>query len=216
MPGLIWINLKNANIALPATIRGISLLLLIVSGILGSIAIIVAVKNLKQGQHSSIISVYREAIKLFLPVSVVSIISCLIVMGGLILLIAPGILFYIWYFFSPYAAIIHKKRKTEALALSKAVVRTSMWKVIGYILLTGIVVYGSSYLFFLLIMEKGVFPFFLPRLLASIIFVGIGNILGVWVTAFLFMFYLDLIKANPRISECFELEKMEYEETKSI
>ena len=216
IPGLILIGLERwfrsyllsafhssfANAALCASLHLVSWFLTI----LGSIALIVAIQNLKQGQYPSITAVYRQAIKLFWPVLVVFIIGWLIILGGLLLLIAPGILFSIWYLFSLYAAVIHRKRKAAALALSKAVVRTSMGKVIVYMLLVGIISGGPSVLFYSLI-EKGIFPSFLSYLSAVIIHSGIAGILVVWVTAFSFMFYLDLIKANPRISECFELKE---------
>ena len=213
IPGLILIGLERwfrfhllsafyssfANVSLCTSVHIVSWFLTI----LGSIALIVAIQNLKQGQHTSIASVYRQAIKLFLPVLVVFIIGWLIILGGLFLLIVPGILFFIWYLFSLYAAVIHRKRKAEALALSKAVVRTSIRKVIGYMLLVGIIGYGPSVLFYSL---EDIFSSFLPYLGAVIIHSGIAGILAVWVIAFSFMFYLDLIKANPQISECFELK----------
>jgi hypothetical protein len=136
----------------------------------------------------------------------------LIILGGLVLLIVPGVLFFIWYSFLLYAVVVHKKRGAEALALSKAVARTSMGKVIGYVLLAIIVGYGPSVLFSVIV-RKGAFPSFLPYLGAVIIHGVIHSILYAWVTTFLFMFYIDLIEANLKISECFNLNRMEYEKT---
>ena len=175
---------------------------------LGNIAILVAIKNLKQERKESIHSVYAQAIKLFLPVMVVIIIQSLIVMGGFLFLIAPGILFSIWYMFAFYSAVIYNKRKTEALALSKAIVRKSMGRAIGYSLLAGIIIYGP-YIVVNYVVDKYLIHHAYSYL--SGIFVGgiIDSILTVWLLAFSSIFYLDLIKANPQISEEFELEPME-------
>jgi len=172
--------------------------------ILGYIAIVVALKGLREGGETTINSTYSEAIRLFLPVLVVFIIEAFIILGGFIFFIAPGIIFSIWYLFSLYAAVVHRKRKAEALALSKAVVRTSIGRVIGYVLV--IEIFGSlpSILFYFLV-QKGVFSSS-TYLFWTIIHGIINSILTIGVRAFLLRFYSELIKVNPQISQAFELE----------
>jgi len=162
----------------------------------------------EQGKSISISSTYREAGHLFFPVLLVFIIMGLIIVEGFILFIVPGILFSIWYIFSLYAAVIHRKRKAEALCLSKAVVRTSMGRVLSYTLLVGTIAYGPGIVISTMI-EKGVFDTLSGHLVAVISSGLITSILAVWATAFSLLLYLDLIKANPEISECFCLKSNE-------
>jgi hypothetical protein len=72
-----------------------------------------------------------EALRGIQPLLIVSILQFLIVVGGMFLLIIPGILFWIRYAFAQQAVIIDKKNPKEALALSKSLVEGRFWKVLG-------------------------------------------------------------------------------------
>ena len=172
----------------------------------GGIAMVLALKTAEEDKSISIGSTYRETAHLFFPVLLVFIIMGLIIGGGLIIFIAPGILFAIWYLFSLYTAVIHRKRKAEALCLSKAVVRTSMGRVLGYTLLVWAIAYGPSIVISMII-QRGTFHTFSAYLSAVIANGLITSILAVWATAFSLMLYLDLIETNPKISESFGLDK---------
>ena len=54
---------------------------------------------------------------------IVSILQGLIVLGGILLLVIPGIIFIIWYAFATMAVILEEKRPREALAFSHSLVR---------------------------------------------------------------------------------------------
>ncbi len=167
---------------------------------LGIVAIVIALNNLQKDEKKPLSSVYTEAVKLFFPVSTILIIEYLIILGGSVLFIVPGIIFFIWYLFSVYTAVVHKKRKGEALVLSKLVVKVSPGKVIGYMLLMGIISYTLSLLFYLPILI-GVFSAFVPYPVGIILYGGIKSILTVWVTTFTLLLYMEIIEANPRILE---------------
>lgn len=60
---------------------------------------------------------------------IVSFLSGLIVVGGFILLIIPGILFSLWYYFSLYATVIDNQKPIEALGESRKLIKGRWWAV---------------------------------------------------------------------------------------
>lgn len=75
----------------------------------------------------------------------VSILSGLIVLGGLILFIIPGVIFSLWYTFAPFVAILEKKRGMEALRESKKMVQGRWWTVFGYFFVLGLLFFVVSF-----------------------------------------------------------------------
>jgi hypothetical protein len=57
----------------------------------------------------------------------------LIVFGGLLLLIIPGIIFSVWYAFSAMGIVLDKKPVLESLSYSKSLVMGRFWKTLLYI-----------------------------------------------------------------------------------
>lgn len=75
----------------------------------------------------------------------VSILSGLIVLGGLILFIIPGVIFSLWYTFAPFVAILEKKHGMEALRESKKLVQGRWWTVFGYFFVLGLLFFVVSF-----------------------------------------------------------------------
>ncbi len=65
----------------------------------------------------------KKAAGLLIPAIVVTVLSMLAVFGGLLLLIIPGIIFFVWFTFAIYAVSIHDKKPIEALKYSHSLVR---------------------------------------------------------------------------------------------
>lgn len=76
---------------------------------------------------------------LVIPFIGISVLSTLAIMGGLILLIIPGIIFSIWFQFAINALVIDNQRGTTALSFSKQLVKGRFWKVFGRTLLLGLI-----------------------------------------------------------------------------
>jgi hypothetical protein len=128
----IWIMLNNltvvaiviasalfslwANIALVKTIKEI---------ILGKEVI-----KLKQGLNISS--------HLIWPAIVTSLLVILIILGGTILLIIPGIIFSLWYTFAYYVIILEEKTGMNALRESKKMVYGRWWEIFFRLFLPGI------------------------------------------------------------------------------
>ncbi len=83
---------------------------------------------------------YKKSLSLALPSFVVILLSTVITIGGLILLVIPGIYLAIAYSFSQYALFADNKRGMEALRASKFYVKGHWWGVVGRTLLFGLAI----------------------------------------------------------------------------
>lgn len=106
----------------------VSLVVVIVANVLMGIAMI---KAIAEPQSTTIKSGYTFAKKLFWPYLWVAALVGLAIMGGLILLIIPGIIFMVWFGFSYFVLIFEDKRGTKAMKASRELVRGKWWAVFG-------------------------------------------------------------------------------------
>lgn len=67
--------------------------------------------------------------RLVLPLAAVAILQALILIGGLLVFIVPGLIFFVWYAFAQMAVILDKKRGFEALTQSRELSRGRFWLV---------------------------------------------------------------------------------------
>ena len=74
----------------------------------------------------------------------ISILTCLAVLAGLVLLVIPGFIFAIWFSFSSYILIWEGKKGIDALKRSKQLVKGYWWPVFGRFLLFGIIFWIAS------------------------------------------------------------------------
>ncbi|OGH64745.1 MAG: hypothetical protein A2821_01150 [Candidatus Magasanikbacteria bacterium RIFCSPHIGHO2_01_FULL_41_23] len=65
---------------------------------------------------------FKAAIKVFIPFLIASFLLTLIVLGGSLLLLIPGIIFAIWFYFAPLAVIIDNQKPLAALKASRNLV----------------------------------------------------------------------------------------------
>jgi hypothetical protein len=93
-------------------------------------------KNLAVGEWKS---VYSSSSGLIWPVIYTSFLVSLIVMGGTLLFIIPGIIFMIWYSFSFYAVVFEGKTWMQALSASKSLVVGRWWSILWRLFLPGFV-----------------------------------------------------------------------------
>ncbi len=101
---------------------------------------------------------------MILPLALVSILAGLAVVGGLILLIVPGIIFAIWFAFSAFTLILENKRGTEALKASKALVVGRWGAVFSRIILLALSVLGISILVSIIL---SIFPYKIHTILSA-------------------------------------------------
>ena len=71
----------------------------------------------------------RTASSLMVPALLASFIAGAIVFGGTLLLIVPGLIFFVWYYFTFYAVSIQNQHGYQALKFSKSLVVGRWWPV---------------------------------------------------------------------------------------
>ncbi|HBK34353.1 TPA: hypothetical protein DEP34_01720 [Candidatus Uhrbacteria bacterium] len=83
-----------------------------------------------EASHSELLLRARTLIK---PVILVAVLQCLVVLGGFLLLIVPGIIFLIWFAFAQIAVILDHQRGFDALSFSREIVSGRFWSVLWFL-----------------------------------------------------------------------------------
>lgn len=112
--------------------------------------------------------------KFIIPTFIVSVLTGLAVLGGLILLIIPGIIFTVWFAFSFYAVVLDGKDETEAMRESKKLVEGRWFEVfiklfvpsLLFLIISGIL---QSPFSFMIANTKSVFVGNMINILSSIV-----------------------------------------------
>lgn len=110
-------------------------LLGIVYGVLAVFFGISLVNLFGNDEHIVFKQYFAMAKPYFWPYIWVSVLSGIIVMGGLALLIIPGLLFWVWFSMAPYVMVLENRWGMEALMRSKQLVRDRFWGVVGRLFL---------------------------------------------------------------------------------
>jgi hypothetical protein len=90
------------------------------------------------GQTPTIGSIWRRLLRLIVPLFLTSLIVILTVVAGTVLLIIPGVLFYVWFALSLQAIVIEDRRYFRAMGRSRQLVLGSWWRVFGILLVIAI------------------------------------------------------------------------------
>ncbi|MDG1949689.1 MAG: hypothetical protein P8J32_02600 [bacterium] len=101
--------------------------------------------QLNQGKLIDSKKLSTSAMRTIAPLLATTFLVGLITMGGLLLLIIPGIIFSIWYSQAVLATIIEEKRPVASLARSKQLVAGRFWDVLLYIF-AGSIILSIPYL----------------------------------------------------------------------
>jgi hypothetical protein len=120
-----------------------SLIVLAVSVVLGSMsgaAVVVIVSDSYLGRDVTISAAINRMVERFGTVLWAVILQSLIISLGFLLLIIPGFLFIAWYFATTNVVMVEGKGAGEALSRSKALARGSVGRILGTLLLAGILV----------------------------------------------------------------------------
>ncbi len=117
---------------------------LLVPFLLG-LALIYAVRG------DGVISSWRLAIQNMISFGWLRVLHALIVLGGLLMLIIPGIIFYIWFIVSSYVFAIDGEKGMSALLKSREYIRGSWWRIVWRLIVPIVVFSVIAALIFLLI-----------------------------------------------------------------
>ena len=91
------------------------------------------------GREPTIGGVWSRLGRLVVPLVLTGILTWIVVGIGFILLIIPGVLFYVWFALSAQAIAIEDRRYTGAMGRSRELVSGSWWRVFGILLVILIV-----------------------------------------------------------------------------
>lgn|GEM_PF-606065 len=111
----------------------VSLLLTIIQIYLAlwmTIAIVRSTHRIAQKQEVNPTAIAHDALVQLLPLLKTVVLQGLIILGGLLLFIIPGLVFSFWYAFAQLATILDDKRPVEALVFSKSLVEGRFWPVV--------------------------------------------------------------------------------------
>lgn len=173
----------------------------IVFAILLSILIVKNTKKLLDKQPiESLGEGLRNAKPLLWLLVVGAILYTLIVLGGLILLVIPGIIFMVWYGFYSYEVIFNNQRGMAALRESKKIVQGRWWSVVWRLIGPVLPIVGAEIgIFIVMIILSLIHPvlgiiFMIPALIVLILLVM------PYATVAHLLLYQDL-KAKPVTSQ---------------
>lgn len=108
--------------------------------ILESIVLLIAIKKKIESKKFLIKSCFKEGILKFFSYLWVNILVFLAFLGGLILLIIPGVIFYIWFVFAALLVIFEDLKGRAALKRSYELTKGYFWKILGNLTLTAFIV----------------------------------------------------------------------------
>jgi hypothetical protein len=137
---VIGVVLPSHKVWLTVGIASFSLFILL--GILAQFwieaALVWALNHAAGGNKVGVRMALAEGWKIFGRVLWVMILAGLIIFGGYLLLIIPGIILAIYFSFVVFVAVVEKKGGVDALWRSKEIVSGHFWRVLGITLLVGL------------------------------------------------------------------------------
>ena len=83
-------------------------------------ALILTINKLAAKEKIDTNEINRQSWQLIIPLLMVALLVTLVIFGGLILLIIPGILFAIWFSFAQISVILDNKKGIDALSFSRS------------------------------------------------------------------------------------------------
>jgi hypothetical protein len=95
-----------------------------------TIAVVRSTHRLLHKQEVNPTAISQESLARLLPLLQVAILQGLIILGGLLLFLIPGLIFSIWYAFTQLATILEDKKPVEALSASKMLVQGRFFPVL--------------------------------------------------------------------------------------
>lgn len=129
-------KLKSPLVFIPSIILFVIFILLIIYfTTLSNIALIFAVSKKISNEEVDLKNSYKEAFPLFWSYVWISILVGLAVLGGLILLLIPGIIFAVWFAFVGFVLVLERLKGRKALKRSRELVKGYFWYVLGYTIL---------------------------------------------------------------------------------
>ena len=89
-----------------------------------------AVERVAKGQKVDLLDLRKSTRSLLGPFVLVALLQGLVVIGGILLLVIPGIIFWVWYAFAQISALLDGQHGMAALSFSRSLVVGRFWSVL--------------------------------------------------------------------------------------
>ncbi|MCX6743672.1 MAG: hypothetical protein NT116_05590 [Candidatus Parcubacteria bacterium] len=146
-----YINIQSSFLAIITFILAIILVFIYLWML---IVIIKLADALYKNQTIDLVQLYPQSMKKVPSFFWVGIVMGLVVLLGLILLIIPGIIFMVWYYFSSYVNVLEEKNNKglDALKSSKDLVKGRWFNVVWRLIVPYLIIYLPIYIIEIIIM----------------------------------------------------------------
>jgi len=138
---ILGYTLSDLHLPFTSAVGGVVLFVGWLMSVFNILPIIFSIQNKTDVDDS-----YKAAMPLVLPFAWLALLEILAVMGGVVMLIVPGIWLIFVFSFVSYVFVLEQRRGIDALRQSKDYVRGYWWAVMGRILLLGIFVMMATIL----------------------------------------------------------------------
>lgn len=132
----------------------------------------------------------RAGFSLFFPALWMSILMFLVVIGGYVMLIVPGILMSLWFSLSSFALVIEGKRGLNALLQSREYVRGYWWSIFVRFLLLSIP----------LMLLYGALSVLLGKPTAGVVYMVVSIFISPFASVYLYKIYQNLAALKPTLA----------------
>lgn len=178
----------------PAQMGGIALVILwAIASVVAAIAYftwlpIASIFILANKDKQSLGELMSQGKRLLVPYFLLSLFAGLLVVGGWVLLILPGIILSLLFVFVSFVFVLEGKRGTEALKRSYQMVKENFWTVFVRVLIIQVVLFIGSYLLESLAAEHDIFS------LVSFVFSVFG---GWFAQVYMYLLYKQIKERVP-------------------
>lgn len=93
------------------------------------VATILAISNVVKGTELKLLATYKEAFPKIWTYFIVSLLYLLVVLGGLVLLVVPGVIFALWFNFVGFIIVLNGVGVKKAFQESKKLVKGRFWQI---------------------------------------------------------------------------------------
>lgn len=170
---------------------GLLLLLTSLAGVLVPLAIAFVVRTTIDGGTATYQEALRQAISRWLPGIGTSMLMGVFLVGLVILLVVPAIIFGIFWSFAIYAVMLNNKSGMDALRHSKDVVSGRWWRVFGVLIVFGLISGAADWVVGLPL------AFATSSFIGSVLTATVSSIIFSFFTVASVVFFLNLESNRP-------------------
>ncbi len=139
-------GLVLSGYTLAAIIVGVALILVFIYFFSWAYAASIYVLSSPSDEKTTVIEAYKKTKNRVWAMVGVSLLGSLIILGGLILLIIPGIIFSVWYGMSRYIVVAENLSPVDALKQSRKYADGFFWSIIIRFLVIAAIGFGVSFI----------------------------------------------------------------------